>query len=114
MNLTMFYLMLRSAIRSKAEMNEINHAVLYFDRVNKLFKIKVDGIKKGIFCERDFEEINGDAITMKLADGTIDHLRITGEVPSLEMTVDFLLRQTTVIADVKQPDGTIKKIKYTV
>ena len=61
--------MLRSAIRSKSEMNEVNYAVLHFDRINKVFKMKVDGVVKGHFCERNFEEINGDPITMKLEIG---------------------------------------------
>lgn len=114
MNLTMFYMMLRGAIRAKAELKEVNHTIMYFDRVNQSFRMTATGIENGKIVTREFEELSGDDMTAKLANGTIEYLKIEGDVPSLIMEVDFLTRVTTVTADVKQPDGTIKHIKYNV
>ena len=113
MNLTMFYLMLRSAIRSKSEMKEVNHAELYFNRISNTFKMKVDGIDNGKLISREFQEMNDDPMTIKLADGIVDYLKIKDECPELTMEVDFLLRTTKVIATIKQ-NHTTKSINYNV
>lgn len=103
--------MLRSAIRSKSELKEVNLATLYFNRETKLFRMKVEGIQNSKFVTREFEEMHGDEMTMKLADGVVDYLKITGECPELTMEVDFLLRTTKVNAKIKDGNST-KSVNY--
>lgn len=113
MNLSMYYIMLRSAIKGKAELSEVNHALMMFDRLNQSFKLSAKGIDKKQLVEREFEEMKNDAITNKLADGVIDYLKIKGNVTYLTMDVDFILKTTTVVATVTE-NGVSKRYKYSV
>ena len=114
MNLTMFYMMLRGAIRSKSELKEVNHAFMEFDRVNNTFKMKVHGILNKELVVRDFEELKNDPMTMKLADGVVDFFKIKEDVPALTMDVDFLTKTTLVEIVIKNKDNTTKKLNFNV
>mgnify|MGYP006280899171 CR=1 FL=1 len=109
----MFYLMLRSAIRSRSQLKEVNHAKLFFNRETNTFKMNVDGIDKGMLVTREFEEMNDDPTTIKLADGIVEYLKITQPCPELTMEIDFLLKQTIVNATIKEGQTT-KTLQFNV
>lgn len=111
MNLSMYYMMLRSAIKGKAELNEVNYCFMHFDRKSNGFKMKVTGMAQKQLVTRDFQELKDDMITKKLCDGVIDYLKIKGDVIELTMEVDFLMKTTEVIATIQESSNT-KKLKY--